>query len=136
MAHLPHRVWRKRKKLAQLARKLASQPPDHEADTSKPVNPWVAAVIAGGGSKAVEEAYLWPCNVGTWQHWQALQTQWRTSMDGSDGLDYAGVRTYLDEAGLCGDERRTVFKGIQAAERASLEAWAEQRRMRADNKTK
>lgn len=133
MAHVLPRVRRQRKKLAQLARRIAAQEPDHEPDPSKPVNPWIAAVIAGGGQKADDIAYLWPCNVAAWQHWQALQTQWRTSMAGADGLDYAGVRAYLDEAGLRGDERRDIFNGIQAAERASLEAWAEQRRMRAEN---
>lgn len=62
-----------------------------------------------------------------------MQTQWRVGMSGRDGLDYAGVRAYLDESGLCGDERRDIFKAIRAAEQASLEAWAEQRRMQADN---
>lgn len=47
-------------------------------------------------------------------------------MSGKTGLDYAGVRAYLDEIGLSGDERRTIFTGICAAERATLEAWAEQ----------
>ena len=54
-------------------------------------------------------------------------------MAGREGLDYAGVRAYLGEAGLCGDERRDIFKAIRAAEQASLEAWAEQRRLQADN---
>jgi len=133
VAHLPQRVWGKRKKLAQLARKLASQPPDHEPDPNKPVNPWVAAVIAAGASRADQEVYLWPCNVQAWQTWCAVQSQWRSGMAGREGLDYAGVRAYLDEAGLCGDERRDTFKGIRAAEQASLEAWAQQRREQADN---
>lgn len=51
-----------------------------------------------------------------------------------EGLDYAGVRTWLDEAGLCGDERRDIFKSILAAEQACLEAWAEQRRIQEANK--
>lgn len=54
-------------------------------------------------------------------------------MAGREGLDYAGVRAYLDEAGLCGDERRSIFTGIQAAETATLEVWAEQRRLQAEN---
>lgn len=65
--------------------------------------------------------------------WCAVQSQWRAGMAGREGLDYAGVRAYLDEAGLCGDERRSIFAGIQAAEQASLEAWAEQRRIQAEN---
>ena len=74
-----------------------------------------------------EVAYLWPCNVATWQAWCAVQTQWRVGMQGATGLCYAGVRAWLDEAGAQGDERREWFEGIQAAERATLVAWAEQR---------
>jgi hypothetical protein len=86
------------------------------------------------GRKVQDEAYLWPCNVQAWGVWCAVQSQWRAGVAGREGLDYAGVRAYLDEAALCGDERRAIFTGIQAAEQASLEAWAEQRRMQADNK--
>lgn len=46
-------------------------------------------------------------------------------MHGRDGLDYAGVRAYLDEQGLSGDERRELFASIQAAESASLQVWSE-----------
>ena len=42
-------------------------------------------------------------------------------------LDYAGVRAFLDEQDLQRDERREVFAGIQACERATLDVWAEQR---------
>lgn len=94
----------------------------------------MAAVIAGGGDKAAQEVYLWPCNVRAWQCWCQIQSQWRCGVAGREGLDYAGIRTYLDEAtDLCGDERREIFKSIQAAEFASLEAWAEQRRIQANN---
>lgn len=77
-------------------------------------------------------AYLWPCNVAAWGHWQAVQTQWRAGgMGGATGLDYAGVRAYLDEQGLCGpehaEERKEVFYGICAAERATLEVWSEKK---------
>jgi hypothetical protein len=71
-------------------------------------------------------AYLWPCNVQTWRHWQALQTQWRIGMGGATGLDYSGVRAYLDEQDIKKAERREIFEGIQAAERGTLDAWAEQ----------
>jgi hypothetical protein len=48
-------------------------------------------------------------------------------MGGREGLDYAGVRAYLDECtDLRGDERREVFQGICAAEIAVLEVWAQQ----------
>ena len=61
-----------------------------------------------------------------WNAWQSVQTQWRTGMGGATGLDYAGVRAYLDEIDL-GADRRDVFAGIQACERATLDVWSEQR---------
>lgn len=75
-----------------------------------------------------EVAYLWPCNVAAWAAWCAVQTQWRVGMQGATGLCYAGVRAWLDEAGTTGDDRRDLFAGIQAAERATLAAWADQRK--------
>jgi len=73
-----------------------------------------------------EIAYLWPCNVDTWGHWAAVQTQWRYGGMGSrTGLDYAGVRAYMDECGMQGDERRHVFAGIRAAEGGTLQALGE-----------
>lgn len=75
----------------------------------------------------VRTLYLWPCNVQAWKCWQGVRTQWRTGMADPTGLDYAGVRAYLDLQGLEGDERRSVFAGIQACEAATLAAWAEQR---------
>lgn len=71
--------------------------------------------------------YLWPCNVQAWRCWCGVQTQWRVGgMGARTGLDYSGVRAYLSELGLCGDERRDVFSGICAAEQATLEVWSEQ----------
>lgn len=85
---------------------------------------------AGLEPPAPEIAWLWPCNVNAWFHWNEVQTQWRVGMGGATGLDYAGVRAYLDEAGVAGSERTDTFKGIQAAERAVLEVWADQARER------
>lgn len=71
-------------------------------------------------------AYLWPDCVRAWGCWMGVQTQWRVGMAGATGLDYAGVRAFLDEQDL-GDERLEVFSCIQACERATLDVWAEQR---------
>jgi hypothetical protein len=65
--------------------------------------------------------------VAAWRHWTALQTQWRTGVSGATGLDYAGVRAYLDECGLEGTNRAELWQAIQACELATLEAWAEAR---------
>lgn len=59
--------------------------------------------------------------------WCDVQTQWRTGVAGATGLDYAGVRAWLDELGLPPDERRAAWAGIRACERATLEAHAERR---------
>jgi len=72
--------------------------------------------------------YLWPSNVKNWHHWQAVQTQWRSGTGGATGLDYAGVLAYLGAQGLKRPQRLEAFTGIQAAERATLEVWAEQAR--------
>jgi hypothetical protein len=45
-------------------------------------------------------------------------------------LDLAGVRCYLDEEGLHGEERRDVFRGIRAAAAATTAVWAEQAKER------
>jgi hypothetical protein len=84
-------------------------------------------VLAAPTADAQGCFYLWPENVEAWHCWCAVQTQWRVGMGGATGLDYAGVRAYLDEAGLQGQARRDTFAGICAAERATLEVWAEQR---------
>lgn len=71
--------------------------------------------------------YLWPDNVATWRCWTRVRTQWRVGMAGATGLDYAGVRAFLEEQGLDESTRREVFEGIQVCEAATLEVWAEQR---------
>lgn len=85
---------------------------------------------ASAGAQQDEEAYLWPCNVGAWQHWCAVQTEYRSSGMGSTWLDYSGVRAYLDEEGLQGDQRRDVWLGIRAADAATRAVWAEQAKER------
>lgn len=49
-------------------------------------------------------------------------------MGGATGLDYAGVRAYLDECGLSGRKRRNAWLGIVAAERATLDGWANKKK--------
>ena len=48
-------------------------------------------------------------------------------MGGRTGLDYAGVRAYLDMQCFGPVELQDVFRGIQACEQATLAAWADQR---------
>lgn len=50
-------------------------------------------------------------------------------MGGATGLDYTGVCAHLTERGFKpgSNRRREVYECIQAAERATLDVWAEQR---------
>jgi len=54
-------------------------------------------------------------------------------MGGATGLDYAGVRAYLDECALPVQERADVWRGICAAERGTLDGWADKQQ---NSKTK
>lgn len=61
-----------------------------------------------------------------WDCWCDVQTEWRSAgLGGSSWLDLAGVRAYLDEEGITGDERKDIWAGIRAAQSAVLEVWAE-----------
>lgn len=113
-----------------MAREVAESQSRNDAQPLDPNNAWTGAIAALGlleQQPAEHVVYLWPDNVVAWNCWQGVQTQWRVGMGGATGLDYAGVRAFLDEQQLAGDERREVFAGIQACERATLEVWAEQR---------
>ena len=117
---------RKGKKLAALARALASQPSSTDGNPAEHTNPLIAGLFSADAAGGDELAYLWPQCVGIWSHWVAIQTQWRVGgMGGATGLDYAGVRAYLDEVGVVAEERQELFSCIRAAERGSLEGWAE-----------
>lgn len=63
----------------------------------------------------------------TWRHWCAVQTQWRVGMAGRTGLDYAAVCAYLQLHAPEPERQREHLAGIQAAEWASLQVWADQR---------
>lgn len=82
--------------------------------------------LAALAASAVEEIYLWPCNLQPWQCWQAVRTQWRVGMAGRTGLDYTAVLAYLRSAqGLRGQGLRDVFEDLQACEFAVLELQAQ-----------
>lgn len=72
-----------------------------------------------------EVFYLWPENVPAWQLFQRCGTQWRTSMAGREGLDYAGVRVVMDLGTIRPRQRRQRFAEVQVMESAALKAWSE-----------
>lgn len=71
--------------------------------------------------------YLWPEHVPAFEAWACIQTQWRESMDGRTGLDYAGVEAWLRLSGLPARRHRERFAQLQVMERAALAAWREMR---------
>lgn len=54
-----------------------------------------------------------------------MQTQWRTSMAGATGLDYAAALAWLrDVEGLAGEELRERMQLLRGCEHAVLEVYA------------
>lgn len=74
-----------------------------------------------------EAFYLWPELVPTMRLWRAVQTQWRISHNGPTGLDYAGVEVVMRRNGIRGQAADEMFGQLQAAERATLDVWAEKK---------
>lgn len=76
---------------------------------------------------AGEVFHLWPESVPIWRLWFQLQTQWRTGVQGRDGLDYTGVCSYLREVARIKPRHfADTFACLQAMERAALGAWDKQ----------
>jgi hypothetical protein len=75
---------------------------------------------------------LWPENVRTWGIWMSVQSQWRTSMAGREGLDYAGVDSELRHGlhRVRPKDFRRVRAEIQIMERVALRTWAAAARKR------
>lgn len=79
------------------------------------------------GPKQEAEFEVWPDHVDVVEVFLALATQWRMGpMGGAIGLDYAAIPPTLDLLGhiLFGD-RRPLFDGLRAMERAALKVWSE-----------
>lgn len=75
-----------------------------------------------------DKCYLWPCNVRAFNVWQQVQTQWRCSMAGREGLDWVAVEVYLSSVpGFRPKARAELWAGLRAMERAALEVWAEKK---------
>jgi hypothetical protein len=116
------------KKLAALARALASQPPEQQAhNEADKANPFIAALLAAQPDAGDVELYLWEDCVELWGHWCAVQSQWAYSAGGGPtGLAYAGVRAYFELAtDLQGEPLREAFACIRAAEAAHLAGFHE-----------
>ncbi len=96
-------------------------------DTQDSFNESVAGfglVIQDHAEVKLDEFYLWPENVATFNLWGEIQTQWHVSDGQRTGLIYEGVMICLK---LCSSirkrERSEVFRLLQAMECASLNEW-------------
>lgn len=70
-----------------------------------------------------EVFYLWPENLAVWQLFMDCDTQWRSGMNGREGLDYSGVRVVMEMHGV--RKQRPCFLALQKMERTALQAWDE-----------
>lgn len=140
-------MWRKGKKLAQVARiqargQLHIPQPGGQHEPEVEYNAALAALGLQEQSDddddtdddpkkkrpPEDKCYLWPCNVATWIAWQNIRTQWRYGPKGKpSGLDYTAVTAYLVQVlRVKPKDRAEIFQGIQAMEFASLAVWQEQ----------
>jgi len=82
---------------------------------------------ADAAAGAPDTFYIWPQSVKTWALWQRLQSMWRTSMAGRDGLDWPGVIAWLQHAERMHPKRLArTLQVLRHMERAALDVWAQQ----------
>lgn len=108
--------------------------PDEDEEVDAALAAWGMRRAEAGEADATEDeplpdkCYLWPCNLRTFNVWQQVQTQWRQSMAGREGLDYSGVDSYLATVpGFRPKARAELWAGLRAMERAALEVWSAKR---------
>ena len=67
---------------------------------------------------AAEEFGVWPENWPTVETFLRVQTQWRTSMGGVTGLDYAAVAWVLKLYEV--EDQRSLLENLQVMEAAAM----------------
>jgi hypothetical protein len=65
-----------------------------------------------------EDFCVWPENWPTVEMFLRVQTQWRTSMGGVIGLDYAAVAWVLKLYGI--EDQRSLLEDLQVMEAAAM----------------
>ncbi len=76
--------------------------------------------------------YLWPENVETWYLWLRLQSMWRISLQGHEGLDWPSVVSWLRHAErMRAKEVASTMHALRVMEVSSLNVWARLRELRA-----
>jgi hypothetical protein len=88
-------------------------------DKAQAANPFIAALMAAGGSDAFE---VWPENWAVFSLFADMQTQWNfTGMGHRVGLQYLVLFAKLDQMGMSGDERVQFEEDVRAMELAALD---------------
>lgn len=67
-----------------------------------------------------EEIGVWPDCWESFECFAAMQTQWRTGMGGSTGLDYVALEPVMRLRGIHRSERKNTFEDIRVMEAAAL----------------
>lgn len=81
---------------------------------------------AGIAQSAVVE--VWPENWQALEIFSALQTQWRISMAGPTGLDYAVLPAVMELQHIAAPDRPGLFASLQVMESEALKVFAERHR--------
>jgi len=69
---------------------------------------------------------VWPEHYQVYSVFIAMNTQWRTGMNGVTGLDYNALREVWDRTRTPEEDRDEIFYELQIMERAALEEIREQ----------
>lgn len=70
---------------------------------------------------------IWDCNADPYNVFVGMETQWRYSFAGREGLDYTAVPVVMDMLGIREKRRPDVFASVRIMEREALETMAENR---------
>jgi Phage related hypothetical protein (DUF1799) len=133
VASLSKGSCQQRKKLAQVARLWASgqintSPQDQDDEEFDCALAALGLALEGAEEDTVapiaQVHHIWPDCVQVWRIWLRCQTLWRIGIAGREGLDYAGLCTFLREVERVKPRRfAETFACLQAMERAALEVW-------------
>lgn len=78
------------------------------------------------------EFYLWPEHLQAFRIFDDCSTQWRSSMEAREGLDYHGVEIVMRQhsgrrSGFRWKDHTRLLREVQAMESGALSAWADER---------
>lgn len=71
--------------------------------------------------EASESTPIWPDNLGAYNVFVSLLSQWRVGAAGATGLDYTAIPVVFELLGIPKAERAAIFADIRVMEDAALE---------------